>query len=126
MSRLLYVINKSHLLSKDRNNFFDKLLELIGDRQYIWCIGNTASMETVVDYGYDLYDIHPNLSGLVLHKEIGYCYFILGRNITGTGKVENAIHKTEKYNHQDINKLISEGIFISCDTLCNNFTSNIM
>lgn len=114
MTRVLCILNKSYILSHgdDLSDFFNRLLDLIGDRQYGWFVGETMSIGTVFDFGYDLSDIHPNLHGLTLDKEMGFCYFMLGRNLTSTGKNENSQYKTEKYKHQDISKLISEGIFI--------------
>lgn len=123
MSSVLCILNKSYIHgSVKRTAFLDKLEELIGDRQHMWCIGDTMSLETFSKYDYELSDIHPNLQGLTLHNEIGFCYFILGSNITTIRRYENSPYKTATYRHQDISKLISEGIFIE-DNINKRFLS---
>lgn len=123
MSFVLCILNKSYIHeSEKRTDFLIKLEKLIGERQHMWCISKAVSLETVSEYSYELPDIHPNLQGLTLHNEIGFCYFILGSNITTIGRYENRSGEIETYRHQDISKLISEGIFIE-DNSNNGFVS---
>lgn len=123
MTNVLCILNKSYIHgSVKRTAFLDKLEELIGDKQHIWCIAKAVSMETIIYYGYDLSDINPNLSGLTVNKDIRFCYFMLGSNITTIRRYENNPYKTATYRHQDISKLISEGIFIE-DNINKRFLS---
>lgn len=112
MNGAVCILNKSYLLTLHKDNMFaSNTLPLMGDNSIIWCIYDNT-IYNIVSHGFDLTDIHPNLQGLTLHNEIGFCYFMLGRNTTTTGTNENNQYKPATYKHQDISKLISEGIFI--------------